>query len=181
MSDLSQLENTLLTVAKWATSIPWDWEQKPKQMPAPVAFGILSGPDEVENSGRDYYKVDPTTGRASVQAWRTGSVQLRVISYSQAGNKRSAWIMQQLVMALALPDVPAAMAAGGLALGRIGAARSVDTTGLTARAESITTVDLEIGWTPTALQPTTDYGIVRSASGVMILDGSSSPWTVSLP
>jgi hypothetical protein len=172
------MENALKTLGSWATGIPWEIESQPRQMPQPPAFGIWVGPDQLTNAGRDYYKVEPVTGRASVHAWRTCVVSAKIVTYSQAGNKRAQWLMQQLIMALALPDVSPALAAAGLAVARIGAARSFDTTGVTKRVESIAVCDLTLNWVPSALSPATDYGVIRSVSGTMLLDGSSSAWQV---
>jgi hypothetical protein len=105
-------------------------------------------------------------------------VSAKIVTYSQAGNTRAQWLMQQLIMALALPDVSPALAASGLAVARIGAARSFDTTGVTRRVESIAVCDLTLSWTPSALSPATDYGVIRSVSGTMLLDGNSSAWQV---
>lgn len=181
MSDYNVLQAALSTVVTWGTGgLQAVWEEEPRQHMIPP-YAILSGPDNITPVGMDWVKW--TDGKAEVQAPRTGVVSVRIISHIQTpANSRAGWLIELLRMSFALPDVPEALNAVGLAIAGTGDVRQVTYVGSTQRAESIATLDLYLNWVPDALAPATDYGFIRSVSGTKIIDGASPvSWGVALP
>lgn len=180
MSDYTQLQNAISTWFSWATGMPAVWENEPRQhliMP----YGVFSGPTSIASDGQDYVKYTwtGTKMQASVKARRQGDVGLRIISDQQSpGNARAGWLLELFRQSAVLPDVTAALCSADLALSSVNPTVQYDAPGHGQRMTSIQGAVLRMLWGPSALQPTTDYGVIRSISGTVILD-SGAPYVWS--
>jgi len=181
MSDLTQLENGLATWFTWATGYPAVWSNAPQPTMQIGPYAILDGPTNVQSTGQDYVKYT-WTGSAmagAVQARRSGEIGVRIISDVQTpGNSRAGWIFELFRMSAVLPEVIEALTALDMAVSTFTTVAQFDAPGHGGRMTSIQSGVIQLLWGLTALQPATDYGVIRSISGQALID-SAFPYTWS--